>query len=84
MLHLFITIKFSVFSSVSLSKWGFFCICMLYLCKMGHLSRLNANEMLIHLNDLLYLRHEKAQKLKCLPASVLREGTVIEVNVFQQ
>lgn len=51
---------------------------------MGNLSRLNANEMLIHLNDLLYLRHEKAQKLKCLPASVLREGTVIEVNVFQQ
>lgn len=58
-LHLFITIKCSVFSSVSLIKWVF-CICMLYLCKMGHLSRLNANEMLIYLNDLLYLRHEKA------------------------
>lgn len=37
-----------------------FYICMLYLCKMGHLSCLNANEMLIYLNDLLYLRHENS------------------------
>lgn len=35
-------------------------------------SRLNANEMLIFLNDLLYLRHGKAQKLKSLTAFVLR------------
>lgn len=32
------------------------CIC----AKRGHLSRLHANEMLIYLNDLLYLRREKA------------------------
>lgn len=45
---------------------------MLFLCNLALLSRLNANEMLIFLNDLLYLRHGKAQKLNCLTAFVLR------------
>ncbi len=41
-------------------------------CNLILLSRLHANEMLIFLNDLLYLRHEKALKLNCLTAFVLR------------
>lgn len=47
-------------------------ICNVVFCNLVLLSCLNANEMLIFVNDLLYLRHGKAQKLNCLTAFVLR------------
>jgi len=43
-----------------------------FLFNVAFLSCLNANEMLISLNDLLYLRQGKAHKLKSLTAFALR------------